>query len=225
MSKGLFVTGTDTGCGKTEVTLGLMRLFQDQGMKVAGMKPIASGSEATADGLRNEDALRIQAACSEATPYERINPFAFAPPIAPHIAAEQAGVVIDFGRIAENYQALAQRNDRVIVEGVGGLLAPLDEARDLVDLIHYLELPALLVIGLKLGCINHALLTVGALKARKIPVSGWLANQVEKDMLEVEGNLISLKRRIDLPFLGYIPVLQKNPSPEAISKLIAAFTP
>jgi dethiobiotin synthetase len=189
------------------------------------MKPIASGAEETPEGLRNEDALRIQAACSEATPYARINPFAFAPPIAPHIAAEQRGIELDFQQIHDHYQQLQARNDLVIVEGVGGLLVPLDEQRNIADLIQYLGLPAVMVAGLKLGGLNHALLTAEALEQRRLPVAGWVANQVETDMLEVENNLASLKARIRFPFLGYIPVFQKNPSAEAISKLITSFIP
>ena len=213
---GLFITGTDTGCGKTEITLGLMRRYQQQGLKVVGMKPIASGAAMTADGLRNDDALRIQAQCSIELPYHWINPYAFAPPIAPHIAAKQANTVIELDQINERFLRLTKLADLVIVEGVGGLLVPLNEQQTLADLIERLALPTLLVVGLKLGCINHALLTAEAIVRDGLRLAGWVANLRDPAMAEFDGNLATLQARIQAPLLGVVPVLEA-PDPAVVA--------
>ncbi|MEJ2454268.1 MAG: dethiobiotin synthase [Candidatus Thiodiazotropha sp.] len=208
MSAGLFITGTDTGCGKTEVTLGLMQALQQRGERVLGMKPVASGAERTELGLRNEDALRIQAQCSSELAYERVNPYAYEPPIAPHLAAESSGHPIDLSRIAEVYHGLALAADRVVVEGVGGWSVPLDGKRATVaDMALRLELPVILVVGLRLGCINHALLTEVAIRQSGVRLLGWVANQVEPGMVSIEGSIETLRQRLSVPCLGLVPHL------------------
>jgi dethiobiotin synthetase len=216
MAQGFFITGTDTECGKSEITLALMHLLQARGHRVLGMKPVASGAEPTQDGLRNEDARRIQQQGSADVPYELVNPYAFGPPIAPHIAARQAGESIRFQPVRDNYQALSGRADFVLVEGVGGWKVPLGPDGGVSDLAADLGLPVILVVGLKLGCINHALLTADAIVANGSSLAGWVANQVDPGMLEMESNLETLREGIDAPCLGFVPFLQEV-SPQRVS--------
>ncbi len=206
-AKGLFITGTDTGCGKTEITLALMRRLQDTGYRVLGLKPVASGAEETGDGLRNADALRIQAAGSMAVPYELINPYAFEPPVAPHVAADEAGVCIEARVIRDACAAMAELADVVLVEGVGGWRVPLAPALEVADLPRLLNMPVLLVVGLRLGCLNHALLSAESIAGRA-NLGGWVANQVEPDMLRSDENVDTLRRTIDAPLVarcGFLP--------------------
>ena len=212
MSRGYFITGTDTGCGKTEISCGLMRLLQRQGLGVLGMKPIASGAESGPAGLRNEDALKIQAHNSRPLPYEQVNPYCFSPPIAPHIAAQEVGGAIRFSDIKSQLERLALQADRVIVEGVGGWRVPLGPDGDIADLAVTLELPVILVVGVKLGCINHALLTVESIRNKGIEMTGWIANQVDREMLRPQENIRTLQQAIDAPCLGSVPFLME---PEA----------
>ena len=202
---GLFVTGTDTGCGKTEISLGLMAALQAQGLSVLGMKPVASGCLTTPDGLRNEDAQRLLRQGSSVQPYARINPYAFAPPIAPHLAADEAGVRIELAVIESAYAALQQAADRVIVEGVGGWRVPLGADLFVGDIPRTLDLPVILVVGLKLGCINHALLTADSIRASGCRLAGWVANQVDPEMVARDANLATLEARMTAPCLGVIP--------------------
>ena len=209
MSSGYFITGTDTGCGKTELTLSLMQLLQTGGRSVLGMKPVASGAQPSVDGLRNEDAQRIQQQCSIPVPYALINPFGFAPPIAPHLAAEQAGVEIDFSQIVDSYKQLSAIADMVVVEGVGGWRVPLGSPGDLSDLARDIALPVLLVVAVRLGCINHALLTVESIHAKGLILAGWIANIMEPEMLELHANLATLRQAIDAPCIGVVPHMQQ----------------
>jgi dethiobiotin synthetase len=216
MAKGYFITGTDTECGKTEVTLGLMQLLQGEGRSVIGMKPVASGAGPTADGLRNADARRIQQQSSVQVPYSLVNPFVFEPPIAPHLAAEQAGVEISFARILECYKQLSAQGDLVMVEGVGGWRVPLSSDGDLSDLAKALGLPVILVVGVRLGCINHALLTVESIQAKELTLAGWVANIMDPEMLELDANLATLRQSIDAPCIGVVPHMRPV-SAEAIA--------
>ena len=206
---GYFITGTDTGCGKTEISLGLMQLLQSQGQHVLGMKPVASGAEPTPEGLHNEDALKLQAQGSIELPYSAINPFAYEPPIAPHLAARQVGESIDLNLIAAHYTALSAQADSVIVEGVGGWRVPLNDSQGVSDLAVMLGLPVVLVVGLKLGCINHALLSVESILSSGARLVGWVGNVVERDMLEVEGNVETVKGMISVPCLGVVPFMDE----------------
>jgi dethiobiotin synthetase len=219
MAKGVFITGTDTGCGKTEITLGLMQALQQRGERVLGMKPVASGAETTAEGLRNEDALRIQAQGSNELPYDWLNPFAYAPPIAPHLAAEAAGRPVDLQFIVERFKQLGNRADRVLVEGVGGWLVPLSQDARVADLALRLELPVILVVGLRLGCINHALLTEANIRQSGAQLLGWVANQMEPEMSAREGNLETLKENLTAPCLGEVPWLEQ-PTPATVGEYL-----
>jgi len=214
-----FITGTDTGCGKTEVTLGLMARFQARGERVLGMKPVASGAAVTAGGLRNDDALRIQAQGSFQAPYGQLNPYVFEPPIAPHLAARQAGRVIAAERIAECCRSLSSSADRVLVEGVGGWQVPLGDTETVADLARHLGFPVLLVVGMRLGCINHALLSVQSILASGCELAGWVANQVDPRMQAVADNLETLRQRIGAPLLGHVPALPE-PDPDVIAGLL-----
>ncbi|NEV60875.1 dethiobiotin synthase [Thiorhodococcus minor] len=213
---GIFVTGTDTGCGKTEISLGLMSALQSRGLRVLGMKPVASGCEPGPDGLRNADAERIRAqGCCDA-PYGVVNPFAFSPPIAPHIAAGQTGTEISMVSIRTAFGALSDEADLVVVEGVGGWRVPLGPELWLSDIPQRLDLPVILVVGLKLGCLNHAILTVESIQRAGIKLAGWIANQVEPDMLERDANLATLGALIEAPCIGTIPWLAE-PAPHEIA--------
>ncbi len=205
---GYFITGTDTECGKTEITLGLMHLLQNAGNSVIGMKPIASGAVLTADGLRNDDAERIQRQSSFDAPYDLINPFAFELPIAPHLAASNVGQSINFDQILDCYKQLSEKADIVIVEGVGGWRVPLSEDGDVSDLAFALNLPVILVVGMKLGCINHALLSADSIKSKGMQLAGWVANVMSPDMLELDSNIATLTREIDTPCIGVVPHMQ-----------------
>ena len=203
--KGWFITGTDTGVGKTFVTVGLLRYLNARGVMAAGMKPLASGCERTPDGrLRNEDALLIRDASALELPYELVNPFPFEPPVAPHIAAARAGVVIDMETILERFNMIADQADCVIVEGVGGWEVPVDDDAGMPDLAAALGLPVILVVGLRLGCINHALLTAQATRARGLQLAGWVANRVETSVDEEQAVIEAIANRIGAPMLGNI---------------------
>jgi dethiobiotin synthetase len=216
MPQGFFITGTDTGCGKTAITLGLMHRLQQAGKRVLGMKPIASGAEMSSSGLRNEDALNIQAQGSIELPYEQVNPFAYAPPIAPHLAAEAAAEPIEMERIGEIFHQLSEQTDVILVEGVGGWSVPLSESESLGDLARRLDLPVIMVVGLRLGCINHALMTEACIGLSGCRLAGWVGNLVEPDMAAQSGNIDSLRTRLSAPCLGVVPWLN-NPSPDLVS--------
>lgn len=198
-----FVTGTDTGVGKTTVTVRLMQQLVAQGLTVIGMKPVASGCEWLDGRWQNDDVLQLTAASNVSVPAELINPYCFEPAIAPHIAAAQAGVEIDFNVIRAAYEQLTAMADVVIVEGAGGLLVPLNSTQTIADLIQTLCLPALVVVGMRLGCINHALLTAQVLKQLNIDCCGWVANSIDPQMSVPQENLQSLITGLQQP-----PVLQ-----------------
>jgi dethiobiotin synthetase len=197
--RGVFVTGTDTGVGKTVIAAALMRALVRAGLKVAGMKPVASGSELTACGLRNADALALVQAANVAAAYETVNPYCFAPPIAPHIAAREAGCVIDVERLRQSFDALASRADCVVVEGAGGWLTPIGPAQTMADVAAALHLPVVLVVALKLGCINHALLTARALAADGAPLAGWIGNSIAPEFARKADNIAALERLLREP--------------------------
>src|SRR3984957_14857883 len=176
--KGLFITGTDTGVGKTVIAVALTRALVAQGHRVAVMKPVASGSERTAEGLRNEDALALMAAANVPAPYDLVNPYCFEPAISPHIAAEDVGITVDTAIIRRNFDALAAAADLVIVEGAGGWLAPISPSASIKDLANALDLPVVLVVGIRLGCINHARLTKLAIESHQAQLAGWTAHTI-----------------------------------------------
>jgi dethiobiotin synthetase len=230
-TKGLFITGTDTEVGKTVVATALVRAFVSRGLRVAAMKPVASGSQRTPQGLRNEDALALMAASNVAAPYERINPYCFEPAISPHIAAEEASIAIDLAHIQRNFADLAAAPaDYVIVEGAGGWLAPIGSRTTMKDLANALDLPVVLVVGVRLGCINHALLTKLAIESHGARFAGWIANTgaavtspagtlphgssgPAKAMPRLKDNLETLTRMLGEPPLDIVPALMPGAPP------------
>lgn len=205
-ARSLFVTGTDTGVGKTVISLGLMQALQDRGLSVAALKPVASGCERTPDGLRNDDALQLQQQASIPLAYEQVNPYAFEPAIAPHLAADQAGQTVEIDKIYDIYQDIASSVDVVIVEGVGGWQVPLNSRETVADLAHGLGLDICLVVGLRLGCINHALLSAQAIESRGCTLAGWVANTLPPAMDALDENINTLKQKLSSPLLGVVPV-------------------
>ena len=203
--KGYFITGTDTEVGKTVATGVLMKTLKRQGYKVSGMKPIASGCDVTDEGARNSDALAIQSNASVSHPYDKVNPYHFMPAIAPHLAAKEAGVTIDIDRITEIASELKSESDILLVEGVGGWQVPLDEQKMLPDLVKALELPVILVVGMRLGCINHALLTIESIEKSGLECVGWIANDIDPGMDAYDDVFVALKRRIKVPLIGRVP--------------------
>jgi dethiobiotin synthetase len=204
MNRAYFLTGTDTEIGKTFITCALLQRAGQLGLRAAGLKPVAAGTDAAG---RNDDVESIRAASNVALPTALINPYCFAPPIAPHLAAAEAGVDIDFARIAEAYTSARQQTDLLIVEGVGGFRVPLGVDRDSADLAVALALPVILVVGLRLGCINHALLSAEAIAARGLTLAGWVANQVDPAMPRRDENIAALRARLAAPLLGVVPRL------------------
>lgn len=211
----IFVTGTDTGVGKTLVACGLVRGLRALGARVEVMKPIASGAGRTPDGLRSGDALALIEAAGTGAPYALVNPYCFEPAISPHIAAKEAMIEIDIDTIRGHCQALARRADWVVVEGAGGWLAPASERCSMADLALALEARVVLVVGLRLGCLNHAQLTRLAVATRGVPFAGWIANEVDPAMERRPENLASLERLMGEPALAVVG--HQGASPGALS--------
>jgi dethiobiotin synthetase len=224
--KGVFVTGTDTGIGKTRVSVGLLHALNKAGLKSVGMKPVASGARMTPEGLRNDDALALQAAASLKRPYELVNPYCLAPAIAPHLAAREAGVAIELAVLRGTFEKLRQGADATVVEGVGGWQVPLAESLELPDMVRELELPVLLVVGLRLGCLNHALLTARAIRADGLELLGWVANGIDPGFERPEANVATLESALDAPLLGrlpYAPGADAEVPPEALKDACVRF--
>lgn len=205
MARHLFVAGTDTGIGKTHAAQALVHAFRQAGERVAGMKPVASGSAQMPDGLRNDDALALQAASAPSPPYEKVNPIALEEAVAPHLAAVREGVRIGWPVLDEAFQALTRDYDRVVVEGVGGWLVPLAEGMSTEDIPRRWSLPVVLVVGVRLGCISHARLTARAIEADGCVLAGWIANIIEPDMPLLAENIDTLRAHIAAPCLGVLP--------------------
>ncbi|MDR1889938.1 MAG: dethiobiotin synthase [Zoogloeaceae bacterium] len=204
MTSAFFITGTDTEVGKTYATSALLHRARQSGFTALGLKAVAAG--VGADG-KNEDVEALRAASSPDLELpERIrNPYLFAPPIAPHIAAQEAGVRMEFAVIQSAVRRAAQQADVVLLEGAGGFRIPLGPEGDSADLAQLLGLPVILVVGMRLGCLNHALLTVEAILARRLPLAGWIANSILPDMPSYADNLATLKKLMPAPLLGVIP--------------------
>jgi len=200
-----YVTGTDTGIGKTVASSSLLHALRGRGLRAVGMKPLASGCEATPDGWRNEDALALQAASFPRPKYELVNPYALPQPLAPEIAAAEAGVTIELAPLRVAFADLRAMADIVVVEGVGGWAAPLSGTLDQADLARALDLPVVLVVGLRLGCLNHARLTAAAIAADGLRCIGWVANEVDPDMARRDENFALLEARLPMPCWGRIP--------------------
>ena len=202
---GVYVTGTDTGAGKTVASVALLHALRARGLRASGMKPVASGCAATPDGLRNEDALALQAASDPVPDYADLNPFALPEPLAPELAARDAGVDIALPAILQAHARIAARADVVVVEGVGGWMAPLAAGLMQADLVRALDLPVVLVVGLRLGCLNHAALAARAIAADGVPLAGWIACEVDPAMARRDDNVALLAGRIPAPCLGRLP--------------------
>ena len=204
MATGYFITGTDTGVGKTLASCALLYAFAARGKAVAGMKPVAAGCE----NGKWMDVEFLIAASNIAAPREWINPYALTPPVAPHIAAKRMGVEIDTTVILQACHALQNIAEIVIVEGIGGFLVPLNSQCDTGDMALALGFPVILVVGMRLGCLNHALLTAQAVRTTGLPLAGWVANQVDPHMIEFEENVRALEQRLACPLLGVLPFTQ-----------------
>ncbi len=198
----LFITGTDTGVGKTRIASALCLAFAAAGGRVAGMKPVATGSTPTPQGLRNADALALLAAMNVRAGYAEVNPYAFEPAIAPHIAAREAGRRIELEVLDRCYERLCAQSDATVVEGAGGWLAPLDDTLTFADLAQRWQLDVILVVGLRLGCLNHALLSVESIERRGLRLRGWIGNSVDPHYERREANLDTLRTRIAAPCLA-----------------------
>lgn len=219
MARGFFITGTDTDVGKTTCALGLMAAFKNAGLKVAAMKPVSAGCKQTPQGLRNDDALRLLQEANVDIPYEIVNPYAFELPIAPHIAAEKEGIEMNIDTLVQAYQKIATEVDVVIVEGAGGWLVPFNEKQTMADLAIRLGLPVINVVDIRLGCLNHALLTTQSVKKSSLPLVGWIANHLSKDTYRDAENITALKKRISATCLGNVPYLQ-NDDPTLVSEYL-----
>jgi dethiobiotin synthetase len=206
-ARGVFITGTDTGVGKTVVACALVRALRALGARVAVMKPVASGARETPGGLRNADALALMEAAGTTldTDYAEVNPYCFGPPVSPHIAAKEAGIEVDTNLIRHKYDALAARSDWVVVEGAGGWFAPINAHQTMADLAWALSIPALMVVGLRLGCLNHAQLTRLGVESQGVTLLGWIASGVDPQMDRSPENLASLERLLGAPPLAVIP--------------------
>ena len=198
MMQAFFVTGTDTGVGKTYVACKLIRDYVAQGYKTIGMKPVAAGGDLVNGKWVNDDVLKLEQASNVKAPRELINPYSFKEAVAPHIAAEIVGIEIKIDVIKEAFQALSKLADIIIVEGAGGFLVPLNDHQSMADLPAALDIPVILVVGMKLGCINHSLLTVEAIKERGLKLHGWVANQIEPEMAFYNKNMATIAKKIHL---------------------------
>lgn len=203
MQQGYFITGTDTGVGKTWATVALMRYFKNQGKTVAGMKPVASGCIVENGKRVNEDALLIQANSSVSIEYELINPYAYSLPVSPHLAGHDNPVNLE--KVIAGFELLKQQADIILVEGAGGWYAPINNNQDISDLAKSLALPVIMIVAVRLGCISHAKLTAEAIDRSGLPCAGWIAVCSEPSMLFVEHNIGSIEQRLDAPLLGVLP--------------------
>lgn len=203
--KGFFILGTDTNVGKTTMAVNLLSFLKSNGYSTLGLKPIATGALLTENGLRNSDAIHLQKTATIPIPYEQVNPFCFLAPIAPHIAAAQQSSQLSVNKIMALCElTLNLKADYYIIEGLGGAAVPLNEKETMLDLIQELDLPVILIVGLRLGCLNHALLSYEVLKKRNIPVVACICNQIDPDMLFSEENALYLKQAVNAPFFSFV---------------------
>lgn len=204
--KAFFVTGTDTGIGKTTAACAILQRARRDGLSTLGLKPVAAGCEQTPEGLRNDDALKLQAASSVSLAYDEINPIALAEPLSPHLSARIAGKRPSVWQLGGYLRsALSRRPDLVLIEGAGGWRVPLNDREMLSGLAREMGLPVILVVGLRLGCLNHAFLTAEAIRRDGLPLAGWVANGIDPSMAAVEDNLATLRQWLPAPCLGVLP--------------------
>jgi len=202
--RAMFVTGTDTDAGKTYISAALLRHFAAQSLRVVGMKPVASGATELDGVLHNSDVTQLRQASNVQADVRWINPYCFTPAIAPHIAAQQAGVAIDLQQIKQAYEQLCGMADVVVVEGAGGWLVPLNGQQTIADLAQLLDIPIVLVVRIRLGCINHALLSVADIQRRGLTLLGWVANCMEDEMPVMQENIATLQQLIAAPCLAVV---------------------
>ncbi|MBI5451594.1 MAG: dethiobiotin synthase [Gammaproteobacteria bacterium] len=208
---GAFITGTDTGVGKTLVTVAIGHALKQRGLSIAALKPIASGGIMTPHGLRNDDAVLLQQQLCPQLDYAQINPYCLALPVSPHLAARAAGITIDLQQLQQHCHQIIASHDFTLIEGVGGWRVPLTEAGDsIADLACMLNLPVILVVGLRLGCLNHALLTADAIERSGLPFAGWVANILTVDMGMLDANIATLQQMLPAPLLGTVPHLSQG---------------
>lgn len=210
-----FVTGTDTNVGKTLISCALLHGFSGQGLRVVGMKPVACD-----EGAVSEDVRSLRAASNVLASRGQVNPYCFERAVAPHLAAQFAGIRINLERIVQSYRELATQADMVIVEGAGGFCVPLNESEDGADLARQLKLPVILVVGMRLGCLNHALLTKRAIAASDLKMAGWVANCVDESMSMLNENIAALELRFDAPLLGVVPHYQTPPDATDVAEYL-----
>jgi dethiobiotin synthetase len=217
-ARGFFVTGTDTGVGKTLVACALLHAFAARGLRVIGMKPVAAGAQFRSGVWINDDVEQLTAASNVSAPRETINPYCFEPAIAPHIAASLQKNAIKNIHLKESCQRLSALADRVIVEGAGGFCVPFNEAETSADLARELVLPIVLVVGMRLGCLNHALLTAEAVRARGLTLAGWIANHIDPEMAYADANVAALQARLAAPLIARI-VFTVSPDARVLAPL------
>ncbi|MDH3562889.1 MAG: dethiobiotin synthase [Gammaproteobacteria bacterium] len=205
MNRGWFITGTDTGVGKTRVSCLLLRALVGAGKSTVGMKPVASGCQSTESGWRSDDALELMQAGNVRIDYADANPYALASACAPHLAAQEMGVEIRLEKILDDFERLKEKSSWVVVEGVGGWRVPLGEKLTIADVARAMQLPVILVVGLRLGCLNHALLTVEAIRRDGLELAGWVANAIDPAMSHAQENVQTLEKRLPAPLLASFP--------------------
>ena len=219
-NKWLFITGTDTDVGKTVIASGFLAAANQAGLKTAAIKPVAAGCEQTEQGMTNSDALQLQAAASHPLPYQQINPVALEPAIAPHIAAQEAGKRLSAARLTGFCRGLSLLPvDLLVVEGAGGWRVPLNERETLADVARELNCAVVIVVAMRLGCLNHTLLTIEAIQRDSLKIAGWVANIIDPDMPRLDENIDTLKQRIAEPCLGIVPRLE-DLSPSRVAEYL-----
>ena len=217
MLPSLFITGTDTGVGKTLVSCALLHAYVNAGVRALGMKPVAAGAQMRQGAWWNEDVAALREAGNVEAAADLVNPYCFEPPIAPHIAAERAGVAVDLDRIAAAHAELSRLAQRTVVEGAGGFCVPLGPAADMSHVAQRLGLAVVLVVGMRLGCLNHALLTANAVRASGVRLAGWVANHIDAGMMFPADNVKALEARLAAPLIVRIPYIAQ-PSAARIAR-------
>jgi len=223
MKKGYFITGTDTGVGKTFVSCALLQAFADKGQRTATMKPIAAGCDKTADGWHNDDALQLMKYANVELNYRQVNPVALPSPIAPHLAIEHMHEAVTIEKLASHFEGIKKSADYFIIEGAGGWLVPLNKDESMAGIPYAFGLDVILVVGIRLGCLNHALLTAAAIEQSGNHLAGWIANIIDPNMLMSEKNILTLRNMIGAPLLGTLPHMDTNEVPAASQKLDVDF--
>lgn len=222
MTKSIFIAGTDTDVGKTFISKAILQRAEKLGFTTAAYKPVSAGCDTTDEGLRNEDALILQRHSTVKLTYRDVNPIAYVDPVAPHLAAQRLGETIDLDKITSGYHKLQiTQADWILIEGAGGWRLPLGQDKFLSDIVKQQKIPVLLVIGMKLGCLNHALLTVEAIKRDGVELVGWIANHIDPEMAYFEQNIEALTELIPAPNLGIVPFVKDDTDSIDVSAFIS----